>query len=502
MTIETFASPFSHRYGSEAMRTIWSERHKRLLWRRVWVALAEAQCELGIVSREQADDLRAHMEEVTEASIARALEIEREIHHDLMAEVRAYAEQCPIGGGIIHLGATSMDIEDNADALRLREAMHLVYASLTGLIRALADKVLQYADLPAMAFTHLQPAEPTTVGYRLAQYLQDLLMDLDEVERVRDDIKGKGFKGAVGTSASYVELLEPGAGRSESERLEIQRLEKIGRLEIGDSSDEAQSPISGLQSLEQRVLAKLGLAAFPVTTQTYPRKQDWRVMNALAGIAQSLYKFAFDLRILQSPPIGEWSEPFGAKQVGSSAMPFKRNPINAEKIDSLARLVAALPRVAWDNAAHSLLERTLDDSANRRAMLPEAFLAVDEMLTVAMRIIRDLRVNEAQIARTMHLYGPFAATERLLMAVTKAGANRQEMHERIREHALAAWAKVSAGEPNPLIASLCADAQITRYISPEAARALLDAGDYVGDAPHRARDLAQAALRRIGDGNG
>ncbi|MFC1463721.1 MAG: adenylosuccinate lyase [Candidatus Brachytrichaceae bacterium NZ_4S206] len=495
MTIETFASPFSHRYGSEAMRAIWSERHKRLLWRQVWVALAEAQCELGIVSREQADDLRAHMEEVTEASIARALEIEREIHHDLMAEVRAYAEQCPIGGGIIHLGATSMDIEDNADALRLREAMHLVHASLTGLIRALADKVLQYADLPAMAFTHLQPAEPTTVGYRLAQYLHDLLMDLDEVERVRDDIKGKGFKGAVGTSASYAELLEPGAGR-----LEIQKLE-IGRLEIGDASDEAQSPISNPQSLEQRVLAKLGLAAFPVTTQTYPRKQDWRVMNALAGIAQSLYKFAFDLRILQSPPIGEWSEPFGAKQVGSSAMPFKRNPINAEKIDSLARLVAALPRVAWDNAAHSLLERTLDDSANRRAMLPEAFLAVDEMLAVATHIIRDLRVNEAQIARTMHLYGPFAATERLLMAVTKAGANRQEMHERIREHALAAWAKVSAGEPNPLIASLCADAQITRYISPEAARALLDAGDYVGDAPHRARDLAQAALWRIGDGD-
>ncbi|BCX05674.1 MAG: adenylosuccinate lyase [Candidatus Roseilinea sp.] len=482
MTIETFASPFSHRYGSEAMRAIWSERHKRLLWRRVWVALAEAQCELGIVSREQADDLRAHMEEVTEASIARALEIEREIHHDLMAEVRAYAEQCPIGGGIVHLGATSMDIEDNADALRLREAMGLVHASLTGLIRALADKVLQYADLPAMAFTHLQPAEPTTVGYRLAQYLQDLLMDLDEVERIRDEIKGKGFKGAVGTSASYLELLESGTRR----------------LEIGDLSD-AQSSISHLQSLEQRVLAKLGLAAFPVATQTYPRKQDWQVMNALAGIAQSLYKFAFDLRILQSPPIGEWSEPFGAKQVGSSAMPFKRNPINAEKIDSLARLVAALPRVAWDNAAHSLLERTLDDSANRRAMLPEAFLAVDEMLAVATRIIRDLHVNEAQIAHTMRLYGPFAATERLLMAVTKAGANRQEMHERIREHALAAWAKVSAGEPNPLVASLCADAQITRYIGPEAARTLLDASAYVGDAPQRARDLARAALQRVGD---
>lgn len=488
MNIEIFASPFSHRYGSEAMRAIWSERHKRLLWRRIWVALAEAQCELGIVSREQADDLRAHMGEVTEASIARALEIEREIHHDLMAEVRAYAEQCPVGGGIIHLGATSMDIEDNADALRLREAMNRILASLIELIRTLAGKVLRYADRPTMAFTHLQPAEPTTVGYRLAQYLQDLLIDLDEVERVRDDIKGKGFKGAVGTSASYAELLKPGAGGS-------------AMSDSPEARPYSQSPMPDPSRLEQRILAKLGLAAFPVATQTYPRKQDWRVMNALAGVAQSLYKFAFDLRILQSPPIGEWSEPFGAKQVGSSAMPFKRNPINAEKIDSLARLVAALPRVAWDNAAHSLLERTLDDSANRRAMLPEAFLAVDEMLAVALRIVQDLRVDEAQVARAMRIYGPFAATERLLMAVAKAGANRQEMHERIREHALAAWAKVSAGEPNPLIASLCADAQIARYISPEAVRALLDASDYVGDAPQRARDLAWAALRRIGDGD-
>jgi len=220
------------------------------------------------------------------------------------------------------------------------------------------------------------------------------------------------------------------------------------------------------------------------------------VMNALAGIAQSLYKFAFDLRVLQSPPVGEWSEPFGARQVGSSAMPFKRNPINAEKVDSLARLVAALPRVAWDNAAHSLLERTLDDSANRRAVLPEAFLATDELLAVALRVIAGLQLNRTQIERNMQTYGPFAATERLLVAVTRAGANRQEMHERIRQHCLAAWASVSVGEPNPLVTSLCADAQITRYIAPEAARALLDAGGYVGDAPQRARALAHAALAR------
>ena len=457
-TIAMYHSPFSQRYGSSAMRAIWSEQHKRLCWRRVWVALAEAQCALGIVSPAQVEDLRAHADQVNEASIARALAIEREIQHDLMAELRAFAEQCPIGGGILHLGATSMDIEDNADALRLREALALVRGALVRLIRALAEKVLRFADLPAMGFTHLQPAEPTTVGYRLAQYLQDLLMDLDEVERVHSEIRGKGFKGAVGSSASYLEL--------------------------------------GTADLEQRALDRLGLAAFPVTTQTYPRKQDWRVLNALAGIAQSLYKFAFDLRILQSPPLGEWGEPFGAQQVGSSAMPFKRNPIQAEKINALARFIAALPRVAWDNAAHSLLERTLDDSANRRAVLPEAFLAADELLCVALRIVQGLRVNEFQVARQMRAYAPFAATERLLMALAKAGADRQAMHERIRQHALAAWAEVSAGRPNPLSDLLCADPEITRYLAPDRARALLNADDYVGDAPARARALAKAALSR------
>jgi len=284
-------------------------------------------------------------------------------------------------------------------------------------------------------------------------------MDLDEVERVHGAIRGKGFKGAVGTSAAYLEL--------------------------------------GVAELEQRALAKLGLAAFPVTTQTYPRKQEWHVLNALAGIAQSLYKFAFDLRILQSPPLGEWGEPFGAQQVGSSAMPFKRNPIQAEKINALARFIAALPRVAWDNAAHSLLERTLDDSANRRVVLPEAFLAADELLHVALRIVQGLRVNEFQVARQMRAYAPFAATERLLMALAKAGADRQAMHERIRQHALAAWAEVSAGRPNPLSDLLCADPEITRYLAPDRARALLNADDYVGDAPARARALAQAALARI-----
>ncbi len=449
------------------MRTIWSERNKRLLWRKLWVALAEAQLELGIVKPEQVEDLRAHADDVTEASVARALEIEHEIQHDLMAEVRAYAEQCAIGGGIIHLGATSMDIEDNADALRLRDALDLTTVSLSQVMTALADKVEQYADLPVMAFTHLQPAEPTTLGYRLAQYLQDLLMDYEQVTSARAGIRGKGFKGAVGTSASYLELT------TDDRRLTTKDV--VGR----------QPSV-----VENLVMRKISLEPFTAATQTYPRKQDWLVMNALAGVAQSLYKFAFDLRVLQSPPIGELAEPFGAKQVGSSAMPFKRNPINAEKIDSLARYVATLPRVMWDNAAHSLLERTLDDSANRRVVLAEAFLAVDEILRVALKIISGLRVNQSAIQRNMQTYGPFAATERLLMAVAKAGGDRQEFHEVIREHSLAAWAKLNEGEPNPLIDSLCADTRVAQYVASEEARNLLNADAYVGDAPQRARMVA------------
>ncbi|MCX6018251.1 MAG: adenylosuccinate lyase [Chloroflexi bacterium] len=453
--IDRFESPFSVRYGSDAMRELWSERRKRMLWRSLWAALADVQADLGIVTRAQADDIATHAGDVTEASIARALAIEHEIRHDLMAEVRAFAEQCTVGGGVIHLGATSMDIEDNVDALRLRDALDLTLASVCELLHAFANQIERYADLPTMAFTHIQPAEPTTVGYRLAQYLQDLLIDFEQLTAARAGIRGKGFKGAVGTSASYGELVDDPA------------------------------------ALEARLSEKLGLAFFDATTQTYPRKQDWLVVNALAGLAQTVYKFAFDLRLLQTPPIGEWSEPFGAKQVGSSAMPFKRNPINAEKIDSLARYLAALPRVMWDNAAHSLLERTLDDSANRRVVLAEAFLAADEITHATTRIVRGLQVNEIAVRRNMRTYGPFAATERLLMAVVKRGADRQHMHEVIREHSLTAWAALQAGEANPLIDALCADARVLQFIGTEDARALLDADAYVGDAPMRARRIAR-----------
>ncbi len=444
------------------MRRIWSEVYKRRLWRRLWVALAEVQTPAGFVTSAQVAELRGHMDDI---DMAQAHTIEAEIQHDLMAEVRVFASQCPTAGGIIHLGATSMDIEDNADALRLRESLALIIEAMRKLLSSLAAQMEVYADTPCMAYTHIQPAEITTVGYRLAQYAQDLLVDFGELQWVYANIRGKGFTGAVGTSASYQELL---AGTP---------------LMLGD--------------FQQRVMQSVGLEAFPVSTQTYPRKQDWRVLTVLAGIASSLYKFALDLRILQSPPFGEMAEPFGSKQVGSSAMPFKRNPINAEKICSLGRLVLSQVQVAWENASHSILERTLDDSANRRTMLPESFLAVDEMIAVATRIIKNLRVDEVAIARNLEVYGRFSAVERVLMALGKAGADRQVMHEVLREHSLAAWEAISQGAANPLVDQLAGDERLLKYLSADAIRDLMDYSTYVGDAPQRAKQMAKQTFDTI-----
>ncbi|MBN2550042.1 MAG: adenylosuccinate lyase [Anaerolineales bacterium] len=455
---ESYLSPFTWRYGSPAMRQIWSEAHKRRLWRRLWVALAEAQAEFGLVTPEQAANLRQHMEQV---DVPRALAIEAEIQHDLMAELKAFAEQAPLGGKILHLGATSTDIEDNADVLRLRQSLELLLEKLSGLLMAFAEKIDAYADTPLMAFTHLQPAEPSTLGYRLAQYAQDLLLDWQALSQARQELRGKGFKGAVGASAAYAELLG----------------------------------VENLPRFEQRLSELLELPFFPVATQVYPRKQDYLVTCALAGLGGSLYRFAFDLRLLQSPPIGELSEPFGQKQVGSSAMPFKRNPVSAEKIDSLARLLAQAPRLAWDNAAHSLLERTLDDSANRRILLPEAFLAADELLITASRIISGLQVNLPALQRNLAIYGPFAATERVLMALGKAGADRQAMHERLRQHALTAWQAVQSGGDNPLVELVAREPEFCRYLPEAELRSLMDASQHLGDAAERAREMAREIVK-------
>ena len=451
---ENYLSPFSWRYGSNEMRHIWSEVNKRRLWRLVWASLAEVQAEYGLISPEQVDDINQHADQI---DIQRALEIEAEIHHDLMAELKTFADQSLVGGGSLHLGATSTDIEDNAEVLRLRESLDLILEDLRPILIALAEKIETWSETPIMGFTHLQPAEPTTLGYRLAVYAHELLLDWEDIIRARRLLRGKGFKGAVGSGASFGQLI--GA--------------------------------ENLAEFEARLSAKLDLPFFSITTQVYSRKQDYRIMSALAGLGGSLYKFAFDLRLLASPTIGELGEPFSAMQVGSSAMPFKRNPINAEKIDSLARALAQLPRLAWDNAAHSLLERTLDDSANRRTALPEAFLIADELLISTKRIVDGLRVNEAAMQRNLDQFAPFAGTERVLMALSKSGADRQKMHERLRELSMGAWQSIEIGEENTLIELVCKEPEFLEYLSADGLRQLFDTGSYLGDAPQRARQLSE-----------
>ncbi len=454
----TYISPFTWRYGGLTMRQVWSEIHKRQLMRQIWVALAAAQHEAGLVTAEQLADLEQHQENI---DIDRALEIERETRHDVMAEIRAYAEQCPVGGGIIHWGATSADIIDNVDVLRQREASRLIEAQLATLLGLLADRIEAAAVIPTMAYTHIQPAEPTTLGYRFAVYAQDLLDDLTDLRNLIANLRGKGLKGAVGTQASYQEILQG----------------------------------TGMSPLEMEAIAMryLDLPFFPIATQTYTRQQDLRLLQTLAGIAASLHKFALDFRVLQSPPFGEWAEPFGRKQVGSSAMPFKRNPINSENICSLARYVAGLPAIAWNNASQAILERSLDDSANRRVMMAEAFLATDELLLRTARLVAEMAVDETAVSRNMAIYGPFAATERVLMAVVRGGGSRQQAHEWIREASLQAWTALRRGEENPLAGLLADDERIRRFVPRDEIVALMNAGAYTGTAVAR----AQAFARRI-----
>lgn len=460
----TFISPFSWRYGSEAMRRLWSEESKRRLMRQVWVALATAQNHAGLVSNAQLADLR---QKVNNIDIARSLEIEQETRHDVMAEIRAFAEQCPVGGGIIHWGATSADITDNMDVLRQKTAVSLLLTQLQELLQQLVQRIETTADLPTMAHTHIQPAEPTTLGYRFAVYAQDLLEDFKRLQHLHVTLRGKGLKGAVGTQAAFAELLE------------------------GSGYDAEQ--------MEAWAMETLGLPYFPIATQTYTRQQDLEVMQALAGIAASLHKFALDFRVLQSPTFGEWAEPFGKKQVGSSAMPFKRNPINTENICSLARYVASLPAVAWDNASQAILERSLDDSANRRLFIAEGFLASDEMIRRTTRIVANMVIDKTAVSRNMITYGPFAATERVLMALVRAGASRQDGHEWIREQSLQAWTSLQGGGSNPLTDLLIADERIRPFLTPSQIANLMNANDHVGTAAKRAKQLAQTIKEHLAD---
>lgn len=455
MDHRSYTSPFGWRYGRPELRALFSERERRRLWRAVWVALARSQARSGLVSPAELGDLESHADAI---DIEAALVIEQEIGHDLMAEIRLFASQAAVGGGKLHLGATSMDIEDTVETYRLRRGLTLIIENVRELLQAFAIQIERHADLVCMAYTHLQPAEPTTLGYRLAVYAQDVLIDDRELRLAFDQLTAKGIRGAVGTSASYAQLLN-GTGRTPREQ-------------------------------EAEVLATFDLQSREVSTQTYPRKLDYLLLAALAGLGASLSKLAADVRMLASPGFGEVFEPFGSKQVGSSAMPFKRNPVICERIDSLARLLPAFAGVAWQNAATNYLERTLDDSANRRTILPEALMCADEIVSLARKVTVGLRVDQRRIAGNLAAYGPFAGTEAILMEAVKAGGDRQELHEAIRVCALAAYGALAHGAPNPLAQLLAAEARITKYVSPAQIPALLEPTHHIGDAPSRARALA------------
>ena len=465
---DSYLSPFTWRYGSEEMRKLFSERQRRATWRKVWLSLAEAEAGLGLISSKELEGIRKSAGG-GKVDIARAHEIEKTIKHDLMAELRVFADQAKEGGGKLHLGATSMDIEDNADVMVFSRALELVTERLVSCLDAAAAKVRQHKGLVCMGWTHLQPAEPTTMGYRLANYAQDIVLDIKLIDTLRKEfLKGKGVKGAVGTSASYRKLLGSSA--------------KVKRL-------------------EEEVMSGLGLGYFDVSTQTYPRKLDYLVLTALASIAASCAKFGLDVRVLQSPTFGELSEPIEESQVGSSAMPFKRNPVTSERMCSLARVVSVMPLVAFMNASNSILERTLDDSAARRVAIPEAFLAVDECLAIYERVMRGLRVYPAMIRRNLEKFGAFAGTEAVMMELAEKGEDRQAMHERIRVKSFAAWESVMKGEPNPLERLLSEDKVIAGKLTRKRLKLLLDPSTHTGGAEESCDEFLKKVVSPVIEGH-
>src|SRR3989339_1977336 len=456
----TYLSPLTWRYGSDEMRKIFSEKHKYELWRKIWIALAKAQHQAGLVTKEELDDLKKNESNI---DIEKIFEYEKDTKHDVVAAIKEFAEKAKVGGGKIHLGATSMDIVDNADMVRIAEALNIVEKKVVVILNLLADKIEEYADFPCLGYTHLQPAEPTTVGYRLAFYAQDLLTAYEFIQFAKKTIKGKGMKGAVGTAASYKELLK-------------------------DLPAQAGKTIS-VDQLENKVMKSLGIDAALISGQVYPRLFDFIVLNGLVTVTSALAKFAGDLRILQSPLYGEWSEPFGKKQVGSSAMPFKKNPINSENIGSLARFVATLPQVASENASLSYLERTLDDSANKRIVVAEAFLTPDQILMTAEKIISGLVINKERISFNLNQYSSFAASESIILEAGKNGADRQEMHEALRINSMIAWKDIQEGKKNPMMKLLSEDKLISKYLNKDQLEKLMEVEAHIGDAPERAREL-------------
>ena len=448
-----YVSPLSTRYASREMQYLFSDNNKFRTWRRLWIALAEAERELGLhITEEQIDELKAHAEDVN-YDVAEARE--RVVRHDVMSHVYAYGQQCPQAEGIIHLGATSCYVGDNTDLIILRDASRLVLKKAAQVLRNLADFARRYKDLPCLGYTHLQPAQLTTVGKRATLWMNELMMDMENLEYQVATLRFRGAKGTTGTQASFMELFE------------------------GDEEK--------VRALDRMVAERMGFArSVAVCGQTYSRKTDAYFLAALSGFAQSACKFATDLRILQS--FEEMEEPFEASQIGSSAMPYKRNPMRSERICALARYVIQDAVSPAMTAATQWMERTLDDSANKRIAVSEAFLAVDAILEIYMNVTAGLVVYDRVVSRRVMEKLPFMATENIMMEAVKRGGNRQELHEALREHSHAAARRVKLeGGQNDLIDRIVADplfpltrGEIEEQMAPE---------KYVGRAPSQVTEF-------------
>ncbi|NOZ20964.1 MAG: adenylosuccinate lyase [Planctomycetes bacterium] len=458
---ERYRSPLIERYASEEMMRNFSDARKVGLWRRLWIALAEAERELGLdITAGQIREMKRFQDNI---NFDVALEQERKVRHDVMAHVHAFGEQCPKARSIIHLGATSCYVGDNAELIQIRDAMEIVQKKLVNVIDVLAKFALRHKDLPTLGFTHFQPAQPTTVGKRACLWIQDLVLDLDEIEHRIAALRFRGAKGTTGTQASFLALFNGSHSK-------VKRLDKL-------------------------VAEKMGFKkTYAVTGQTYPRKVDAQVLAVLSGIAQSAQKFAGDMRLLQN--MKEIEEPFGSSQIGSSAMAYKRNPMRCERMASLSRFVICTSLNPAITAAEQWFERTLDDSANKRLSLPEGFLAVDAILDIFLNVASGLVVHPKMIRR--HLMGelPFMATEEILMAAVKAGGDRQFLHERIRLHSVDAAKRVKdQGQSNDLLERIANDPAFAKIVN--AIPKLTDPARFVGRAPQQAAEFVKSVVGPI-----
>ena len=465
MNTDRYVSPLSERYASKEMQYIFSPDMKFRTWRKLWIALAETERELGLnITQEQIDEMKAHADDI---NYDVAKERERQVRHDVMSHVYAFGVQCPKAKGIIHLGATSCYVGDNTDIIVMTEALKLVRKKLVNVVAELSKFATQYKDQPTLAFTHFQPAQPTTVGKRATLWTQEFLMDLEDLEYVLSTMKLLGSKGTTGTQASFLELFD------------------------GDQET--------IDKIDPMIAEKMGFrSCYPVSGQTYSRKVDTRVLNILAGIAASAHKMSNDIRLLQH--LKEVEEPFEKSQIGSSAMAYKRNPMRSERIASLSRYVMIDALNPAITSATQWFERTLDDSANKRLSVPEGFLAIDGILDLCLNVVDGLVVYPKVIEKRLMSELPFMATENIMMDAVKAGGDRQELHEKIRQHSMAAGRVVKEeGKPNDLLERIAADPSFGMTM--DQLKAIMKPENFVGRAPQQVEEFVEEVIQPILDAN-